>query len=472
VLLRSETLLSDLGFINGILKININFVRNRVGSENEINRAWIQEISATRQEIRILPLKTKNEYINQMNEKEFNNLQNLNKDFKYYKTSILNSLYSFNNLFQTSISSYLETQYGTDFFNILRTDFGLTDFDKFTTRIYDDFTKSVEYYLTNKNYDVTESNFGMKSREERFEDCGQYDYNMLITEIQNILFKCIEHNSYFLKRRDFGIQETPVEFIGVTLPNVQVENQTMVNLVVNPKQADVQPNEPTPIVVQQAPVAPVIVPPKAVVQVVTPHFQYTIKNTSSNQTMVFTFTDVSGATVSKNLSPGATFTVCALEDSVSPNTFPIGIDDGVPVATAKNAVDIPNVYWTITKMSACNTLDISSTSPKPITPKQSTTPVTNNTAAGTRTVVPQPSTNSGCFVEGTMVTLANGTKLAIEEITTQMEVLTWNEDSGKQEVGVVANLIRPISSNIISIEFGDDMVECTAEHPFFVNGKG
>jgi hypothetical protein len=469
--INAETLLSDLGFTNGILKLNINFVRNRIGSENEINRTWIQEISATRQEIRILPLKTKNEYINQMNQKEFNNLQNLNKDFKYYRETILNSINSFDNIFHSTIRTYLETQYGTDFFNVLRTDFGLSNFDKFTDSIWKDFTKSVEYYLGNRRYDITQSTFGMRD-DVRFDDCGQYEFSMLITEMHNLLFKCIEHNSYFLKRRDFGIQETPIEFIGVSLPNVSIENQTMVNLVTNPKHADVQPNEPKPTVVQQAPADTTIIPPKVIVPTVVPHYQYTIKNTSSNQTMVFTFTDVVGSNVSKNLSAGATFTVCALEGSVSPNTFPIGVDDGVPVATPKTAVDIPNTYWSITKMNTCNTLDISSTSPKPKPAIPKNSPASSTTAAGTQVVVPQPSTNAGCFVEGTMVTLANGTKLAIEEIITQMEILTWNEATGKQEVGIVTDLIRPISSNIIVIEYGDDMIECTTEHPFFVIGKG
>jgi len=471
--INAETLLSDLGFTNGILKININFVRNRVGSENEINRAWIQEISATRQEIRILPLKTKNEYINQMNQKEFNNLQNLNKDFKYYKASILNSLNSFNNSFQYTIKTYLETQYGIDFFNTLRVDFGLSNFDRFADTIWKDFTKSVEYYLGNKRYDITQSTFGMRD-DERFDDCGQYEYNVLITEIENILFKCIEHNSYFLKRRDFDVTETPVEFVGVSLPNVTLENQNMVNLVINPKQADVKPNEPAPTVVQQAPIAPVIVPPKAIVQVVTPHFEYSVKNTSSNKNMVFTFTDVTGTTVSKNVSPGATVNICALEGSISPNTFPILSDDGVPNTLQKTGVDIPATYWSIVKMNACNTLDISSTAPKTVAnPKPPLNPVIINPTTGVPKVVPQPApSNTGCFVEGTLVTLANGTRLAIEEITNQMEVLTWNEDTGKQESGVVISLIRPISSNIISIEYGDEIIECTAEHPFFVVGKG
>jgi hypothetical protein len=80
-----ETLLNKLGFTNGILKVNINFVRNRVGSENELTRVWIQEISPSREEIRILPLKVSDSNITEKNKKDFSNINNLNQDFKYYK---------------------------------------------------------------------------------------------------------------------------------------------------------------------------------------------------------------------------------------------------------------------------------------------------------------------------------------------------------------------------------------------------
>jgi len=99
-----EKLLKYLGFTNGILKTNINFVRYKVGSENELERVWIEEISPSREEIRIVPLKTKFPNINDKTKTEFKNLQNLNKDFKYYKQALLNSLNSFDNTFLDKIN--------------------------------------------------------------------------------------------------------------------------------------------------------------------------------------------------------------------------------------------------------------------------------------------------------------------------------------------------------------------------------
>jgi hypothetical protein len=206
-----EKLLKDLGFSNGILKVNINFVRNKVGSENELSRVWIQEISPSREEIRILPLKTKDDNITAINKTEFNNLKNLNKDFKYYKKTLLDSLTSFENNFLTKVDDYLVSKYGNDFFNTLKVDFGLSRFDNYRKKIFDDYKESVTHYLNNKYYKIGDTNFG-KPSELRFEDCESYQFDTILAEIENILFNCINYNSYFLKRREVKIKSIPKEF--------------------------------------------------------------------------------------------------------------------------------------------------------------------------------------------------------------------------------------------------------------------
>jgi hypothetical protein len=217
-----EKLLNDLGFTNGILKVNINFVRDKVGSNNELHRVWIQEISPSREEIRILPLKTKDENINKITTNEFKNLKSLSKDFSYYKTEFLNILNSFDNVFLTKVDSYLESKFGKDFFNVLKKDFGLVNFANFRNKIFEDFKNSTTYYLTNKYYTVGESNFG-KPSEIRFEDFEIYDLGMLISEIQSILNRCIDYNTKILKRRTTDITSLPKEFAIIELRK-QIEN--------------------------------------------------------------------------------------------------------------------------------------------------------------------------------------------------------------------------------------------------------
>jgi len=206
-----EKLINDIGYNNGILKVNINFVRYKVGSENTLEKVWIEEISPSREEIRILPLKTKFENINNKTKNQFQNLQSLNKEFKYYKSSLLNSINSFEETFLDKIDIALETKYGKDFFSILKKDFGLSGFINIRTKIFADFKTSIEYYLNNKYYDITQSTFGKPSN-IRFEDYDIYDFNNILNEIQNILYKCVDINLKSLKRRDIGLKSLPKEF--------------------------------------------------------------------------------------------------------------------------------------------------------------------------------------------------------------------------------------------------------------------
>jgi len=211
-----EKLLNDLGFTNGILKVNINFVRNRVGTDNDMTRVWIQEVSPSREEIRIVPLKTKDTGVNTLTNNQFKNLDNLHKDFKYYKKNILDSLDRFEATSLTKIDDVMVAKFGNDFINVLRKDFGLRDFKGFRTRIFENFRDSIKNWVNNKYYDISQSNFA-KPSEKRFDDCEQYDFNMLMNSIQSILNNCISFNIKTLKRRNIDFKQLPKEFAIVEL---------------------------------------------------------------------------------------------------------------------------------------------------------------------------------------------------------------------------------------------------------------
>jgi len=217
-----EKLLKDIGYTNGILKVNINFVKYKVGSEDTLERVWIQEISPSREEIRILPLKTKFKNINTKTKKEFKDLTVLNTEFKYSKNTLLNIINSFENTFLEKIDSALETKFGKDFFNTLKKDFGLTKFSDLRTKIYRDFKISVDYYLNNKAYNIKEQNYG-KSSNIKFESCDLYDFNQMLSEIRTILFNCVDFNLQSLKRRNIETKQLPKEFAIIELKK-QIQN--------------------------------------------------------------------------------------------------------------------------------------------------------------------------------------------------------------------------------------------------------
>jgi hypothetical protein len=212
--INAEKLLNDLGFTNGILKLNINFVRNKMGSENELERVWIQEISPSREEVRILPLKTKFENINQKTNKEFDNFNNLTKDFIFYKREILDSLDLYQSQYLEKIDTTLERKFGKDFFALLKKDFGLAKFSELRTKIFSDFRTSVSYYLENRYYTLGDGTYG-KPSEVRFDNCERYDFNLILGDIESILVNCIAVNMSFLKRREIAIVRKEREFLKV-----------------------------------------------------------------------------------------------------------------------------------------------------------------------------------------------------------------------------------------------------------------
>lgn len=266
IAIDAEKLLNDLGFTNGILKLNLNFVRQRVGSDNELQRVWIQEISPSREEIRVVPLKTKDDNINQITKKQFKNLDNLTKDFKYYKKNILDSLDSFEFNFLSTIDDALVAKFGNDFRQTIRKDFGLMDLDSFNKRVFQNFKDSITNWVNNRYYDISQSNFG-KPSEIRFDDCEQYPFSDLLVEIQNILNNCIKVNIKALKKRSVNYTQIPKEFGIVELRKQIQDNLNSFQTKVDIKKNVYSPDSATSMVGGTQVLPPIVTTKEVVVPV-------------------------------------------------------------------------------------------------------------------------------------------------------------------------------------------------------------
>jgi hypothetical protein len=95
------------------------------------------------------------------------------------------------------------------------------------------------------------------------------------------------------------------------------------------------------------------------------YFSYYIKNNSSLRSLIFKFTDVSGASVQKALSAGATTTICALENSISVDETEI-----VSLKKAKRNTfgdisdEIEKIDYSLSKLESCKTIDIGPGAPR------------------------------------------------------------------------------------------------------------
>ena len=79
----------------------------------------------------------------------------------------------------------------------------------------------------------------------------------------------------------------------------------------------------------------------------------------------------------------------------------------------------------------------------------------------------------GCFVKGTLVTMSDGRKKAIETIQVGDLVLSYDTASRQTLVGdVTETFVHEDKDDLVLVKVGEECIECTAGHPFFVKGKG
>ena len=82
-------------------------------------------------------------------------------------------------------------------------------------------------------------------------------------------------------------------------------------------------------------------------------------------------------------------------------------------------------------------------------------------------------THNWCFPAGTKITLSDNSLKNIEDVMVGENVLTYNEETGFNETGVVGDLKKHEVSSIVKLTFdGEKNIITTNEHPFFVKDKG
>ncbi|MGA8943296.1 MAG: Hint domain-containing protein, partial [Thermoactinomyces sp.] len=76
-----------------------------------------------------------------------------------------------------------------------------------------------------------------------------------------------------------------------------------------------------------------------------------------------------------------------------------------------------------------------------------------------------------CFTAGTKIQTVEGEK-NIEDIQVGDKVLAKDEKTGKQEYKEVVHLFQKQVDTIYQVHVGKEVIETTAEHPFWVAEKG
>jgi hypothetical protein len=157
-----ERLLRDAGYNNGIFKTQITLINKRVGSNIGGEQLWISEISPSRTEVRLLPLKTDANNKTELYQRY--TLMVTGEDFKEdtlpYVTEFINKISPSN------IISFLKLAYGEDYYNEFKKEFAIQDLETLMTQVYNKFVEAVFYEYTNRYSSIRDTRYGQSKPDD------------------------------------------------------------------------------------------------------------------------------------------------------------------------------------------------------------------------------------------------------------------------------------------------------------------
>lgn len=219
-----ERLLQEAGYSNGIFKTQISLVNKRAGSEKEFDKLWIQEISPSRTEVRLFPLKKGLETNSELQQR-YNIFV---KGGEFREDTLQTAFEAIEKVNPNDIVPFIKSKYGDKWFNNFLKEFKITNIDTFVTKIYESFIQSSTYEFTNRYSTIGELNYGNKKPTSPSIQLSKDD---IIKNIKRIL---IESILYYLPQRNINTKTQTVDDFLQSEDNVGKVLQTEVSDTIIP----------------------------------------------------------------------------------------------------------------------------------------------------------------------------------------------------------------------------------------------
>ena len=154
----AERLIKEAGYNNGIFKTEITLLNKRVGYDNINEKLWIQEISPSRNEIRVLPI------MNEVSKKtDLLARYNIMAEGSNFRDDIIPYVGNFVDMVNPmEVSGFIRKTYSEKWYNNFIAEFGINGFETMVTKIYNDFRKSVYNEFSNRVSSIGDINYGKK----------------------------------------------------------------------------------------------------------------------------------------------------------------------------------------------------------------------------------------------------------------------------------------------------------------------
>lgn len=198
-----ETLIREAGYNNGIFKTQVTLLNRRLGNEiGDTDKLWIHEISPSRTEIRVLPIRAKEK--NEDLERRygvFTNGDTFRDDVIYYIEKFIESI-DLQKIISTFLLSKGKEEDGKKYINKIKREFKIQNFDIFMYQIERKLVESMKYYANKRVWNINDVNYGKPSEEQ---DCIELSIKKLQQDTITALINSID---YHLPKRN--IQENSV----------------------------------------------------------------------------------------------------------------------------------------------------------------------------------------------------------------------------------------------------------------------
>lgn len=208
-----ETLIKEAGYSNGIFKTQTTLLNRRVGFENSPNnKLWIEEISPSRTEIRLLPVRNP-EVLDDL-EKRYDilvNCKNFRDDTIYYVKELIENI-DFQKILKRIYSEAGDNDDGIQFLNLIKNEFKIDDFEIFIEKIRAKILEATLNFYNGRGYRIRQLDYGQPISGV---DKVELSIDSIIKNIDTITFDVLD---YFLMERDLDRNN-----------KYRIENQTTID---------------------------------------------------------------------------------------------------------------------------------------------------------------------------------------------------------------------------------------------------
>ena len=220
----TEKLLKEAGYTQGVFKTSITLLNRRIGSEVKQNdNVWIQEISPSRTEIRILPTID----INGKPNSDLDSRYQTFVDDKIFTSDVYPFLDEF--VEQFDVQKVIESMYtlkgrtstGVNYVKLIEAEFKIANFETLVQRIREKYLQAIKYFKLNHIYDINSPRFGQPSNTTK--DIS-YSTRQIMNTALGIITQCIE---YYLPKRNINEQDAYTEEEQQTLDELQELRETI-----------------------------------------------------------------------------------------------------------------------------------------------------------------------------------------------------------------------------------------------------